>query len=165
MADELYIDMLHDQLYATHRDTGTLGVSVDHTAIGLSDFAELPGQSSWHIRSIRFRWQGFTDTTDASTNGNYRFNAGICNRDISGSGYPEPGDYQDIAGWPLSGCYMEIFVPNTPYGGFFSWTKTYKPSRHLTLNREQDIQMSMKKVSGANAEWLMTMYIHAERGD
>lgn len=164
MADELYIDMLHDQLYATHRSVVTL-TGTHSTAVGLSDFAELPGQSTWYIRSIRFRWQGYTDTTGAAVDFNARFIAGVCNRDISGSSYPEPGDYQDIAGFPLSGVYMEILVPNTPYEGIFSYTKTWKPSGNLTLNREQDIQMCAKKIGGANAECLQTMYIHAQRGD
>lgn len=164
MADELYIDMLHDQLYATHR-ASTILTATSSTAVGLSDFAELPGQSTWYIRSIRFRWQGYTDTTQPAVDLNARFIAGVCNRDISGTSYPEPGDYQDIAGFPLSGVYMETLVPNTPYGGFFSWTKTWKPSGNLTLNREQDIQMCAKQVGGADAQLLMTMYIHAQRGD
>ena len=40
----------------------TPGGSEDYITVGLSDFGELPGQSTWYIRSVRFKIQGYADT-------------------------------------------------------------------------------------------------------
>lgn len=175
MAD-LYFDNLHKQLYAVMRSEHTTpGGSEDYITVGLSDFGELPGQSTWYIRSVRFKIQGYADT-GSTVNTTLRINGGVVTRDLATGPFPELADFQDVAGWPLKGVYDEIHIPSQQYGSpptsswffpnnRFSWTKTYKPSKNLTLNREQNLILSMKNIAGEDVSSNFMMYIHAERGD
>lgn len=176
MAD-IYIDNLHKQLYAVKRsEHTTVGGSEDIITVGLSDFGELPGQSTWHIRSVKFSIKGYCDV-GSSVNTNIRICGGVIARDLATGPYPELEDYQDVAGWPLKGVYDELHIPTKLYGTpptypdayfqstRFSWTKTYKPSKNLSLNREQNFLLTLKNINGEDVSSTMMMYIHAERGD
>lgn len=167
MADNLYFDNLHKQLYCNHqkRVVALLPGHSDSMAIGLSDFAELPGQSTWYIRSVVFKVTGYTDVGGPSPDNEISFLGGSCNRDISATDKPELADFQDIAGWPWKGINSMIQVQSTLQANRFSWTKTYRPSKNLTLSREQDIVLCMSNNLGNNVNALMFLYIHAERGD
>lgn len=166
MAVELYFDNLHDQLYALEADTKNLASAASaEWTVGLSDFGELPGQSTWHIRSILFKVQGLSDMVLAG-NTLMRINAGIVSRDIAYTPYEYPGSYQDVAGWPLKGVFTELLCQSTPQQNTFSYQKLWKPSKNLTLNREQNINMTVKNASGGNlAVTHGLIYIHAERGN
>ena len=131
MADNLYFDNLHKQLYCNHqkRVVALLPGHSDSMAIGLSDFAELPGQSTWYIRSVVFKVTGYTDVGGPSPDNEISFLGGSCNRDISATDKPELADFQDIAGWPWKGINSMIQVQSTLQANRFSWTKTYRPSK------------------------------------
>jgi len=174
---DLYFDNLHKQLYAVKRSENTTpGGGDDYLTVGLSDFGELPGQSTWYIRSVRFKIQGYVDV-GSTINTTVRICGGVISRDLATGAYAELADYQDVAGWPLKGVYDEIHLPSQLYGtppayndaffpnNRFSWTKTYKPSKNLTLNREQNFLLSMKNIAGEDVSSNWMMYIHAERGE
>jgi len=164
MAD-LYFDNLHKQLYALQsgNETTTAGTS-DIVTFGLSDLSELPGQSTWYIRSILFKITGYAEIGVAPESV-IRINGGIISRDISTTHYPNLNDYQDVAGWPLKGVYTEMMVENTPQHNNFSFQKLYKPSKNLTLNREQNIHVTIDSVTGNDLVSRVLIYVHAERGD
>jgi len=163
---ELYFDNLHKQLYAKESSVETTGSLLnDQITFGLSDLTELPGQSTWYIRSILFKATGYSDLTGTSPYTLVSFNAGICSRDIATGTRPGIADYQDIAGWPLKSCYTEIMVQNTPQQNMFSFQKLYKPSKNLTLNREQNIQFNIRNMFGNDLNSRIMMYVHAERGE
>ena len=166
MAD-LYFDNLHKQLYAYDGSTETTNVGTgDQMTFGLADLGELPGQSTWHIRSIRFKCQGFNTTGGSAPMSTVEVCGGVCSRDIVGQGiFSNPKSYQDYAGFPLKGVYSELFTENTPQGNRFSFTKTYTPSKHLTLNREQNLVWAIKLINGNEAFSRLSIYVHAERGD
>lgn len=166
MSVDPYIDNLHKQLYV--RDsTNESGVSTGNSTqleIGLSDIAELPGQSTWFIRSIKFYCSGYQDALGVAPDTRIRVLGGVMNRDISGD-MGELEDYQDIAGWPLNKVCKDLIVENTPAQNFFSFQYTYTPRKALTLNREQDIIFCVKNVYGNDMTFQVNMYVHAERGD
>lgn len=163
---EIYIDNLYKQLYATDFSSvsGISAASSNQMTTGLSDFGELPGQSTWYIRSIRFKVQGYQDEAGPAPDTRFRLLGGIMQRDISDV-MAEVDDYQDINGWPLKDVQADMLLLNNPQHNWFSYTKTWKPREHLTLNREQDIIWTVKNVSGNDLTLLMSLYIHAERGD
>lgn len=168
MLNEIYIDMLHDQLYvASEQRSGGISAGSSHQiTFGLSDFGELPGQSTWHIRSIKFYLMGFQEEAGLSPYSTYRILGGITNRDIASStNYSELSDYQDIAGFPLKDVQKDGLVLNNPQQNWFSWQKTYRPRKHLSLNREQNFVFCVKSVYGNDLTTQLGMYLHAERGD
>jgi hypothetical protein len=161
----LYFDNLHKQLYAvegSHESTPSL--NSDIVTFGLSDLVELPGQSTWYIRSILFKVTGYAEL-GVSPDTTIRFNGGIVSRDIAAVHYPNIDDYQDVAGWPLKGVYTEMQVQNTAQANSFSFQKLYKPSKNLTLNREQNIHATIQCVNGNDLVSRIMIYVHAERGD
>ncbi len=165
MADNLYFDNLHEQLYAEYSAIHATGSGTsDYITLGLSDFGELPGQSTWYIRSILFKIQGHAGTAVPGYT-TYQIVAGIVNRDIASTPYDAIGDYQDVAGWPLKGVFTEGMVQNTLQHNNFSYQKLWKPSRNLTLNREQNINLTLRNNGGDALSSRFMMYIHAERGD
>ena len=167
MADGIYIDNVHDQLYAVAESdfTGLSAGATGHdVTMGLSDWAELPGQSTWYIRKIVFHARMYTDLIPAPDTQVYLC-GGIVNRDIAGSAsYDKPGDFQDVAGWFLSGVWHHGLIEATAQHNNLSWTKTYRPSKALELNREQDIIFTVKNRLGNDVDGLLDLYVHAERG-
>ena len=166
--NEIYIDNLHKQLYVSASQiSGAIGAGSSHQiTFGLSDFGELPGQSTWFIRSIKFYLQGYQDPAGLQAYTSWRVLGGVTNRDISAaSNYSELSDYQDIAGFPLKNVQKEGFTLNDPAQNWFSYQSTYRPSEHLTLNREQNFVFCLKTVTGNDIYSNLAMYLHAERGD
>lgn len=163
----IYIDNLHKQLYVSARNRDSVTSTGDrHTlAIGLSDFGELPGQSTWFIRSIRFYCSGYQDSAQVAPDTLLLLQAGIVARDLLPGAFDNLEAYQDVNGWPLNKVQKSIMVENIPQQNWFSYQHTYTPRKNLTLNREQDICWNLKNESGNDVATLMGMYIHAERGD
>ncbi len=166
MAQTIYIDNLHKQLYATVESTAATPTTARHTdTIGLSDFGELPGQSTWYIRSIRFYAMGFQDEGGGSSYTEFAVLAGIANRDLGPGAFDTVNDYQDVSGWPLNKVQKQFLLLNNPQKNWFTYQHTYVPSKNLTLNREQDIFWNLHNESGNALTNLLGMYIHAERGE
>jgi hypothetical protein len=164
---QIYIDNLHKQLYVSDsRELGSVATgSSNQMSFGLSDFGELPGQSTWYIRSVRFYAMGFQDLLGGSPNTAVRLQGGVVSRDIHTTVVAELSDFQDIAGWPLNHVQKELIIENIPEQNWFSFQRTYKPSKALTLNREQNFTWCAKNVVGNDMTFLVAMYLHAERGD
>ncbi len=108
---------------------------------------------------------GFQDEAGGSLYTDFQVLAGICNRDIGPGAFDDVADYQDVAGWPLNKVLKHFILLNNPQKNWFSYQHTYRPSKNLTLNREQDIIWNLKNDSGNTLTNLLGMYIHAERGD
>jgi hypothetical protein len=164
---EIYIDNLYKQLYVSDYtyDATVAAGSSEQLTFGLSDFGELPGQSTWYIRSIRFYCMGYQDEAGLAPDTRCRLLGGIVNRDISTTNYGELSDYQDVAGWPLNKVQKEFIVRNQPQKNWFSFQHTYTPRKALTLNREQNIVWNVKNMVGNSMTFMVACYLHAERGD
>ncbi len=167
MSEDIYIDNLHKQLYvSSEQQSGPIATGAsEQMTFGLSDFAELPGQSTWYIRSVKFYVMGFQDEAGASPYTTCRFLGGICNRDISATIRAELSDYQDISGFPLKNVQKDIMILNNPQQNWFSYQSTYRPRKALTLNREQNFSWCAKNVGGNDMTFSLGIYLHAERGD
>lgn len=166
MAD-IYIDNLYKQLYVSdnqYESAVSTGSSTQMT-FGLSDFGELPGQSTWYIRSIRFYVMGYQEETGSAPDTHCRLQGGIVNRDISTTDMAELSDYQDVAGWPLNKVQKDLMIRNSPQKNWFSYQHTYTPRKALTLNREQNIVWCAKNRLGNDMNFFLGCYLHAERGD
>jgi len=166
MAD-IYIDNVHKQLYVSDSSYQfEVGVgNTNHLTLGLSDFGELPGQSTWYIRSVRLYLMGYQKDDGAASDTQWRFQAGIVNRDISAADYPNLSDFQDVAGWPLNKVQKDGLVLNNEAQNWFAYQHTYSPRKNLTLNREQNFVADLKTRSGNPLTSTVGVYIHAERGD
>lgn len=164
---DIYIDNLHKQLYVSdsQEQANIASGSSNQMTFGLSDFGELPGQSTWYIRSIRFYVMGFQDEAGLSPSTAYRLQGGIISRDISATVMAELSDYQDVAGWPLNKVQKEGIILNNPQHNWFSFQHTYTPRKNLTLNREQNIVWCAKNRVGNDMTFSLGIYLHAERGD
>jgi hypothetical protein len=167
MGNDIYIDMLHKQLYVSSEEQSgaTPTGSSQQMTFGLSDFGELPGQSTWYIRSVKFYVMGYQDAGGVSPYTTCRFLGGVVNRDLSAAVRAELSDYQDIAGFPLKGVQKDIMIENTPQQNWFSYQSTYRPRKALTLNREQNFSWCAKNVGGNDMIFSLGIYLHAERGD
>lgn len=165
---EIYIDNLHKQLYVTDYNLDA-SVSTGQSEVmtwGLSDFGELPGQSTWYIRSIRFYAMGYQDEAGVSPDTRFSVLGGIISRDIASSAfYNNVDDFQDVAGWPLNKVQKYFLMLNNPQKNWFSYQHTYRPSKNLTLNREQNIIFSLYNQAGNDMSVILGAYLHAERGD
>ncbi len=163
----VYLDNLYKQIYLsdTENQTGVASGSSKQMTFGLSDIGELPGASTWFIRSIRFNVQGYQDIAGLAPDTRIRIQGWISNRDISSTIYAELGDLQDVQGFPLNKVQKNLLVQNTAQHNFFSYQYTYRPSKNLTLNREQNIGITAKNVAGNDMTFMTSVYLHAERGD
>ena len=134
----IYIDNLHKQLYSNEVDTNATvspGSSLQ-SVIGLADFGELPATAMWYIRKIVFSVQLWNAPGVVGPDTRLSVLCGIAPRDlVAGTNFSELDDYQDVNGWPLNGCHKMGIVQLVPQQNAFSWTKTYTPSKNLTLNR------------------------------
>lgn len=135
---------------------------------GLSDLAELPGQSTWFINKIQFMVAGYTDLTSPGTSDTVgRFNAGIIPRDQAGGNFNTIDDYQDYRAWPLKGTIGHTFHQgdSNPAHNRFSASRTYTPRKALVLNREQNIMWTWSKISGPTNVCLLGIVLQGKRGD
>lgn len=164
---DAYIDNLHKQIYvsAENLDATVAMGSSEVATFGLSDIADLPGQSTWFIRSIRFHVSGFTDLGGVSPYTRLEVCGGIIDTSLAASTTSEMSDFQSIAGFPLKDVQKYMMVQNSAQHNNFSYQKTYRPRKALTLNREQNIIMCMKNNFGNDAAIHFGILLHAERGD
>ena len=162
----IYIDNLHNQLYCQESgyDANLPPGSSEQTSIGLSDFGELPATAKWYIRKVVFSVKVFNDPVGLQPDTRFSILGGVSPRDlVAGTNFSELDDYQDINGFPLNGVRKLGMVQSLPQKNEFSWTKTYTPSKNLTLNREQDIVLCTKTLNGNDLFCYQTIMVHAER--
>ncbi len=161
-----YVDDLYKQIYVTsslYETAKSTGTNSD-MRLGLSDLPELPGQSTWYIRSILFKAQGYQAEAGVSPDTRIQLTGGFLRRDIADVMY-NVERYQDINGFPAKGVSSQSLILNNPQQNFFSFQKTWKPSENLTLNREQDISWTARNTTGNDMTFYLSLLIHAERGD
>ncbi len=162
----IYIDNLHNQLYCQESSYDlVLGTgSSDQMSIGLADFGELPATAKWFIRKIVFSVKLWNDPAGVGPDTRFSILGGVTPRDmVAGTVFSELTDYQDVNGFPLNGVRKLGIVQSLPQKNEFSYTKTYTPSKNLTLNREQDIVLCTKNLNGNNLTTFSSIMVHAER--
>ncbi len=163
---EYYVDDLYGQIYVTassFEENVTLG-SANSQRLSLSDLPELPGTSKWYIRSIVFKAQGWQRAADGAASSRVRLTGGFLRKDIA-TDMDSVEVYQDINGWPAKGVAVSLIIMNNEAQNFFSYTKTWRPSENLTLNREQDISWCCKTTNDNRVTSNLSLFVHAERGD
>lgn len=176
---EVYFD-LNDTIYTMLAASNNLNSpSSKVLTFGLSDMAELPGQSSIYVNSLTFKLQGFTTggvSPGADAQGQWV--AGIIQRDLVNSQtFNDVKDFQDYLGWPLKMCYGYWLVQGNHgssnsatadwprSGNAFSITKTFKPRKALLLNREQNIVLTLQNVAGDQIYTKMSICGQFKRGN
>ncbi len=163
---EYYVDDLYGQIYVT-ASTFQADVTVGSTnsqRLSLSDLPELPGTSKWYIRSIVFKAQGWQRAADLADSSRIRLTGGFLRKDIL-TEMTSVEVFQDISGWPAKAVAASLLIMNTEPQNFFSYTKTWRPSENLTLNREQDISWCCKTTNDNRVTSNLSLFVHAERGD
>lgn len=167
---DYYVDN-NETIYAC--DASTIQVSAftsDEMSFGLSDLAELPGQSTWFINHVRFHVRAFYDVGSAGSTGQslVQFVAGVVPRDIVAGGVFETlKDYDTIKGWPLKRCYgyATALSDVEPFNNQISVTRSYTPRKALVLNREQNLMWSLKNITGKDLNGYMSIEVQAKRGN
>jgi len=163
-----YIDN-NKTVYAMESIAGSMSNgSSAQMEVGLSDIAELPGQSTWFINKIHFRLRGYYDigTVGTSGLGRVEYLAGVIPRDLGTSTFDSLTDYQTIMGWPLKGCYGKTAAQtDSEFNNWVSISCTYRPRKALVLNREQDICWNVKNLIGKELPYSLSMSIQAKRGN
>lgn len=149
---------------------------------GLAEFgADLSGQSTVFVNSIKFKVSGYMDPDDTDFNKTSCFMIGGIIPEGSATTSTGPGrlhDYQDLKGWPLKGCfgYGRLLRPKNVgmttvnwqgYGSDFSWTKTFKPRKALLLSRLQSICFTVTNdaSNGSDVMLLLSLEMQLKRGD
>ena len=149
--------------YAYHASTAS-GTS-DQQSLGLSDLAELPGQSTWFINKVVFAYQG--NCTGAS-DGRGHFIAGVVRRDlVAGTNFDNYTDFQDVKGFPMKGSKKFFYYTTDPLSSknAVNYVHTWTPRKALLLNREQDIVLCIKNHAGSDLSGILSIIIQAKRGD
>ncbi len=168
ITNKVFIDNLHKQLYVTsfNRDTALAAPGSMKVYFSLDDFVDLSGQSTWYVRSIKFRMQSFSTVTGLTTGNLLSTQTGIVHSSLTGTSFTDLEDFQSLSAFPLKNGNAHVYTHNDAApNNRGTWQFTYKPSEHLTLNREQLIWMTIQNVSGTDVDTLGTIYLHAERGD
>lgn len=107
---------------------------------GLSDMAELPGQSTIYVNKLHFKLTIFQEDPDNPSYQEGKFCAGIVPRDAVSAGYETVKDFQDYMAWPLKGVVgYNLTPPRIGGNGVSSFSFTYRPRDALLINREQNI--------------------------
>ena len=168
ITNKVFIDNLHKQLYVTsfQHDNSLVAPASMKLYFSLDDFTDLSGQSTWYVRSIKFRMQAFSTLNEFTDANILSVQTGIVDSSLTGSSFTDLEDFQPLNAFPLKNGNARVLTRNdgTP-NNRGTWQFTYKPSEHLTLNREQLIWMTIQNVSGTDVNALGTIYLHAERGD
>lgn len=162
----IYIDNLHNQLYCQESDYDinvNAGSSLQ-SQIGLADWGELPATAKWYIRKVVFSVKLWNVAGAVGPDTRFSILGGVTPRDlVAGTNFSELDDYQDINGFPLNGVRKLGIVQNLVQKNEFSYTKTWTPSKNLTLNREQDFVLCTKNLTGNDLTMFQTIMVHAER--
>lgn len=143
----------NDVIYSSNRGIqSSLSASASHKLdFGLSDMAELPGQSTIYVNKLKFVVRILIEDPSAASWQEGKFCAGIVPRDAVGAGYEQLADFQDYMAWPLKGCVGFNFTPpfNQSTGQqMSSFTMTYSPRDSLLINREQNIILTYRNTTG-----------------
>jgi len=143
----------NDVIYSQNRTIqGSLSAgSAMKLDFGLSDMAELPGQSTIYVNKLHFRVNILMEDPAAASYQEGKFVAGIVPRDAVSAGYETVKDFQDYMAWPLKGCVGFNMTP--PFGlstgqQMSTFSFTYRPRDSLLINREQNIIWTYKSNSG-----------------
>lgn len=153
--------------------------------IGLADLgAELSGQSTVFVNSVRFSFSGNIDPDISSDD--YAYPYILCGVVPEGaystsSGPQTLDDYQEIKGFPLKGCFghTNVMRPKVPTSmalddwqgnySYHSWTRTYRPKKSLVLSRLQQVIMNVTNYNNpgtlSDISGLMTIDMQLKRGD
>lgn len=161
----VYID-LNDTIYAVANSTpATPSGSGDEITFGLADIGEAPATQSWFINKIVCRYTGYSDTALPAVDTVLNFNAGIIMRDLAGvHEFNELSDFQDFRAWPLKQAYRSVMIQNIVQHNQVSYTFTYSPRKSLVLNREQNIILSLKNITGSNMIGRFSLFVQGKRG-
>lgn len=169
-----YVDN-NETVYAHYTSSVNLSAgTVGRLSQGLADIGELPGQSTWFINKIRFSFHGlFSLAAGTAVESNCYFQAGIIPRDLSGSYIADLTDYQTIKGWPLKMCNGFVFkqtitglaTVSMGISNMVNFSRTYTPRKALVLNREQNINWTVKNGPGSrDLQGYLEVNIQAKRG-
>ena len=168
---DTYFD-LNETVYCTAKanDNSVSSTSSIILTYGLSDLAELPGQSTWFVNKLQFQIFGFQNIDGSATGPTEGFfMASIVPRDLVASmTFAELADLQDYKAWPLKGCFGWTYCQAAdvnPVNNKFSATRTYSPRKALVLNREQNIVLNWKNRSGPDSNLHMAINGQFKRGD
>lgn len=172
MAHDLYVDN-NKTIYAS-KDLQISALAVgttQHLHLGLSEFTELPGQSTIFVNKINFSLTGFQPqggTTDYVLG---HFICGIVPTDLLTSNtFKDYSDFQDFKAWPIKGSKKYFgntsghgSVTDTPQNLRMSFT--YSPKSSLLLNRDQSIIMTIRNDYGDEIYGVAAIDLIARRGD
>lgn len=168
ITSKVFIDNLHKQLYVTSFRHESALAAPDSMKVyfSLETFGDLSGQSTWYVRSIKFRVQAFSTLNPAVTGNNISCNTGIVDSSLVLEDFLELEDFQPFNAFPLKNGNSMLRTHNDEGpNNRGTWQFTYKPSQHLTLNREQLVWLQIQNMIGTDVDVLGTIYLHAERGD
>ena len=159
----------NDIIYSQNR---TINSSLNSGAsmkldFGLSDMAELPGQSSIYVNKLHFKLTIFMEDPDNTTYQEGKFAAGIVPRDAVGSGFETVKDFQDYMAWPLKGVggYNMTSPGNFTGNGVSNFSFTYSPRKALLINREQNIIFTYTSNSGPEVSVMIQCYGQFKRAN
>lgn len=167
---DIYFDN-NETIYCS-TETFTTPVGAGSNAIltfGLSDLAELPGQSTWFVNKLQFSLSGYQridGTATGPTEG--FFMACVLPRDLVGSSFDSLKDLQDYKAWPMKGCFGWTVCQAgdvNPVNNRFSATRTYSPRKALVLNREQNIYFIWDNRVGPDCGIQLSINGQFKRGD
>lgn len=169
-----YVDN-NETVYAHYNNSVNLSAgTVGRLSQGLADIGELPGQSTWFINKIKFSFHGYFDLGSGSSPDSYcYFQAGIIPRDLSGTYVADLTDYHTIKGWPLKMCNGIVFkqtitglaTVSMGVSNMVNFSRTYTPRKALVLNREQNINWTVKNLPGSRDLFgYLEVNIQAKRG-
>jgi hypothetical protein len=158
----------NDVIYSQNRTIQTslsAGASMK-LDFGLSDMAELPGQSTVFVNKLKFQVTVIPEFTLSFQDGT--FCAGIVPRDAVGAGYETVKDFQDYMAWPLKGCVGFNITPGIsviPGGRVSTFSMTYSPRKALLINREQNIIFTYKSEGGGDVTVMLNCMGQFKRGN
>ena len=140
-----YVDN-NETIYAFYDTAVNIGSSTNRQlSQGLADIGELPGQSTWFVNKIHFGFHGYFDlSSGTSPDSECYFQGGIIPRDLSGSIHSDLTAYHTIKGFPLKLINGMVVKPSEPVSNVVTFSRTYSPRKALLLNREQNINWTVK---------------------
>ena len=171
-----YVDN-NETVYFNERNSVNLSAgSNGRLSVGLADVGELPGQSTWFINKIQFKFHGyFSLEAGSATESACYFQGGIIPRDISGSNYQSDlTDYHTIKGWPLKMCNGMVFCQTLQgmttstmgISNMVRFSRSYSPRKALVLNREQNINWNVVVFPGSrDLRGYLEINVQAKRGN
>lgn len=164
---DYYVDN-NETIYASIEtlDSDSTGTSL---TFGLSDLGELSGQSTVFVNWIQFKISGFVELDGTAGSFNQgKWGCFILPRDLSSNAYDSLADVQDIRAWPLKECFGFTGLAqgeDNPVNNRFVVSKVFRPRDALLINREQNIYMFWKPVSGPDCTVMLEMNCQFKRGD